>query len=102
MDGELLSVREAAKRLGITPATLYDWLSKADFGLFILRGQRVDIRYFQGGAGGQGRIRIEAEEVERIKELMRVPQQFVPERCAPIPSTTYPGIYVKPGRPGQR
>ncbi len=95
----LLTIRDAALRLGVSPSTLYDWLSKSDYGLFVLRGQRVDIRYFQGGRRGQGRIRIEAEEVERVLELMRVQPQSLPERRAPLRKHTLPGIYVKLGRP---
>jgi hypothetical protein len=99
MSGELLSSREAAQRLGITVATLYDWLGQSDRGLLVIRGQRVSINYLQGGPQGQGRIRIEADEVERLKNLMRVrPEPLVP-RHPPIRQDTFPGITVPLGRP---
>ena len=72
MDDELLSTEESARRLGITAATLYDWLGRSDCGLLVIRGQQTAINYLQGGEKGQGRIKIAASEVERIKELMRV------------------------------
>src|SRR5262245_44218494 len=69
---DLLSATEAARRLGITVTTLYDWLGKSDVGLLEIRGQRVTVRYFQGGPLGQGRIKIEIDEIERLKEIMHV------------------------------
>lgn len=99
MSQELLTSREAASRLGITAATLYDWLGQSDCGLLIIRGQPVTIRYYQGGARGQGRIRIESSEVERLKELMRVvPQKAIPRRPH-LRSEEFPGITVPLGRP---
>jgi hypothetical protein len=99
MPDELLSTTDAARRLGISRAGLYDWLSRSDAGKFILRGQPVTIDYFQTGAKGQGRIKIEAREVERLKELMRVhPRPSRPRRPAPRPQF-YPGITVKLGYP---
>ena len=102
MDDELLDVREAAHRLGIRAATLYDWLGQSDYGLFEIRGQRVTVDYFQGGPRGQGRIRIEAGEVARLKELMRVKPTVAPVRRTPIPRTSFPGITVKLGHPDGR
>ena len=66
------STDEAAERLGIRVATLYDWLSQSDAGTFVIRGQAVTIEYFQGGRRGQGRIRISHQELRRLRELMRV------------------------------
>ena len=99
MSEELISSREAARRLGITVATFYDWLGQSDRGLLVIRGQRVSINYLQGGPQGQGRIRIEAAEVERLKSLMRVrPESLVPRRPT-IRQDTFPGITVPLGRP---
>ena len=101
MIDNLLSVRDAACRLGIQPTTLYDWLSRADYGLFIVRGQQVSIAYYQGGQSGQGRIRIEASEVERLKDLMRVRSMRTPPRRPAIRRDKFPGIHVQLGRPNQ-
>ena len=90
---------QAAERLGITAATLYDWLGQSRRGLLVIRGQAVTIEYFQGGAKGQGRIRIAETEVERIQELMRVPVQSVRLRRPPIRQAAFPGITVSLGRP---
>ncbi|MCI0541381.1 MAG: helix-turn-helix domain-containing protein [Verrucomicrobiales bacterium] len=99
MPEALLSAKEAARRLAISVTTLYDWLGQADYGLLLIRGQRVTICYFQGGPGGQGRIRIEPSEVERIKELMRVvPQKSIPRRPQ-MHADQFPGITVPLGRP---
>jgi len=102
MDSDLLSTREAAKRLGISVATLYDWLGQSDRGLLVIRGESVTFGYFQGGPQGQGRIRVEAAEVERIRELMRVRPQQAPARRPPIRHVSFPGITVKLGRPNDR
>lgn len=99
MSEELLTAQEAARRLGIAVASLYDWLGQSDRGLLVIRGQPVTIDYLQGGAQGQGRIRIEAGEAERLKGLMRVrPQPLLPRR-PPIRQSTFPGITVPLGRP---
>lgn len=100
MSDELLTTREAARRLGITAATLYDWLGRSDTGLLVIRGQDVTIDYLQGGAKGQGRIVIEAAEVERLKNLMRVrprPAARPQPRQRRTPEFTH--IRVTPGRP---
>ncbi len=95
----LLSPKVAALRLGITVATLYDWLGQSDWGRLVIRGQPVTIAYFQGGARGQGRIRIEANEVARLRDLMRVvPRQSI-TKPAKIRREGYPGIRVRLGRP---
>jgi hypothetical protein len=99
MSEELLSPGEAARRLGITVTTLYDWLGQSDRGLLVIRGQPVTISYFQGGPKGQGRIRIEAEEVERLKSLMRVRPQRLIARHPPVRLASFPGITVPLGRP---
>ena len=99
MPPTMLTVAVAAEQLGVTPTTLYDWLGQSDRGLLMLRGRSVTIQYFQGGPRGQGRIRIEAAEIDRIRELMRVvPQVYVPRR-PPVPAVSYPGITVPLGRP---
>lgn len=99
VDRTLLSTRDAAQRLGISRASLYDWLAQSDAGTFVLRGRPVTIDYLQGGARGQGRIRIEAGEVERLKELMRVRPQPARRRRSPKPQQHFPGITVELGRP---
>ena len=96
---ELLTAREAARRLGIATASLYDWLAQSDVGALAIRGQAVTVEYFQGGAKGQGRIRIEAREVERLRDLMRVRPHAPVERRPPPPLHRYPGINAKLGRP---
>jgi transposase-like protein len=102
MSVELLCVKEAARRLGIAATSLYDWLSQSDHGLLVIRGQSVTVDYYQAGPQGQGRIRIEAAEVERIKELMRVRPQPIPVRRPQIHHATFPGITVTLGRPNDR
>jgi hypothetical protein len=99
MDDELLSAQQAASRLGISTASLYTWLSQSNAGDLVIRGQPVTIDYLQGGPKGQGRLRIEAREVERLKDLMRVwPNPIVPRRPR-RPMISYPGIHVPLGRP---
>src|SRR5687768_1845071 len=99
MSNALLSAVEAAERLGITVTTLYDWLGQSDRGLLVIRGQAVTVDYLQGGGKGQGRIRIEQEEVLRLKELLRVRPQTHYRRRPPIRRTSYPGITVPLGMP---
>jgi excisionase family DNA binding protein len=96
---DLLTAAQAAERLGVTVTTLYDWLGRSRIGELEIRGQRVTINFFQGGARGQGRIRLEVGEVERLRELMRVRSQAVVVRRLPVQQTQWPGIYVTPGRP---
>jgi len=99
MSEEFLTAQEAARRLGIAVASLYDWLGQSDRGLLVIRGQPVTIDYLQGGAQGQGRIRIAAGEVERLMDLMRVrPQPCLPRR-PPVRQISFPGITVPLGRP---
>lgn len=99
MSDEVLSAREAARRLGIAVTSLYDWLGQSDRGLFALRGQLVTIHYFQTGPQGQGRINLAASEVERLKEILRVKPQRVISRRPPPPREAFPGITVQLGRP---
>lgn len=99
MSGELLTAEEAAKRLGIAVASLYDWLRQSDQSTFCLRGHAVVIEYFQGGPRGQGRIRLEAQEIDRLKNLMRVRPRQVPPRRPPARREVFPGITVELGRP---
>lgn len=99
MSDELLTPAAAARRLGITVTTLYDWLGRSRIGQFEIRGRRVTISYLQGGAKGQGRIRIEADEVERVRELMRVTSFAPPPRRMPLRQHSFPHIHVPLGRP---
>ena len=101
MCDELLTTRDAARRLGISVASLYDWLGQSNRGLLVIRGRPVTIHYYQGGPRGQGRIRIESAEVERLRECMRVHPQSVPPRPPPVSHDAFPGITVKLGRPGR-
>lgn len=100
MEDKLFTAHETAQRLGITVTTLYDWLGQSDRGLLVIRGQAVTIDYLQSGPRGQGRIKIEAKEVERIRELMRVHPQHAKIVRRPILRRTFPGITVPLGRPG--
>ncbi|HVK08842.1 MAG TPA: hypothetical protein VM597_08715 [Gemmataceae bacterium] len=100
MPDELLSSREAARRLGVGVATLYAWLGLSDRGLLVIRGRPVTVSYLQGGPRGQGRILIEAGEVERVKDQMRVKPEPVRARRPPVHRSHFPGITVALGRPG--
>jgi hypothetical protein len=95
----LLSAREAARRLGVAVPTLYDWLGRSDRGLLVIRGRPVTIDYLQGGPRGQGRIRIEAAEVERLMDLLRVRPAPARIRRPPATPARFPGITVPLGRP---
>jgi hypothetical protein len=99
MEDELLTTRQAAQRLGISTASLYGWLAQSNAGTFVLQGQPTTIDYLQGGARGQGRIKIEAGEIERLRDLMRVRPRPLPLRRPAIHEAQYPGITVKLGRP---
>ena len=97
MERDLLSAAEAARRLGISRETLYQWLADSNAGTLVIRGQSVTIDYFQSGRRGQGRIQIDADEVERIIELMRVRPCVQRRRKPPTQRRHYPGIYVELG-----
>ncbi|WP_425619165.1 DNA-binding protein [Anatilimnocola sp. NA78] len=99
MEADYLQPREAARRLGISVTTLYDWLGQSDYGLLEIRGEKVTIDYLQGGAKGQGRIRILTSEVERLIEVMRVKPKYLPARRPPVRRDVFPGITVRLGRP---
>jgi hypothetical protein len=99
MSRELLSSGEAARRLGISIPRLYEWLALSDRGDFLLRGAPITIDYFQGGARGQGRIRIAAREVDRLLDLMRVKPVQRRKRQSPTRRSTLRHITAKPGRP---
>jgi hypothetical protein len=97
---DLLTSHEAAKRLGVSAACFYQWLSQSDAGTLLIRGQPVTIDYLQGGPKGQGRIMIEPREIERLKDLMRVRPHPRRVRKPPTPAApSYPGITVKLGLP---
>jgi hypothetical protein len=99
MSEELLTIRDSAHRLGIAATSLYQWLGQSDSGTLVMRGQPVTVDYLQGGPKGQGRIRIAAGEIERLKDLMRVhPSRHLPRRPV-VKQEHYPGITVKLGRP---
>ncbi len=93
----LLSAQEAAGRLGIAMTTLYGWLAQSDAATLLIRGRPVTIDYLQGGPKGQGRIRLEAQEVERLRDLMRVRPCLVRQRRPPTRRHSYPGITVELG-----
>lgn len=95
----LLSANEAAERLGITKTSLYAWLAQSDAGNLVIRGVPFTIDYFQGGAKGQGRIKIESREVQRIREAMRVRPRPNHPRRPPRRMQTFPGITARLGRP---
>ena len=99
MSDYLLSTSEAAHRLGISRATMYQWLADSDAGTLVIRGQPVTIDYLQGGTKGQGRIKIDAREVERLREAMRVQPRPVRQRRPPRKRHHYPGITVELGDP---
>ena len=96
---ELLSSHQAASWLGISTATLYDWLSQSDAGTFAIRGQPLSINYYQGGRKGQGRIKIDRQEVERLLGLMRVSPRSTPVRQPPTKKASFQHITSKLGRP---
>ena len=77
----------------------YGWLSQSDAGEFLLQGQPITIEYLQTGPQGQGRIRIEATEVVRLQQAMRVRPRVSRERRRPSVRQHYPGITVPLGRP---
>jgi hypothetical protein len=102
MSNELLTAKEAAKRLGIAVTTFYELLGRSDCGLLLIRGQPVSVRYYQGGRSGQGKIQIEATEIERIRELMRVVPRTAVKRRPSLRPDHLPGITVPLGRPAEK
>lgn len=65
----------------------------------MIRGAAVTIDYFQTGRRGQGRIHLEACEVDRLRDLLRVRPQKPILRRTPVNRRLYPGITVELGRP---
>ncbi len=99
MTGKLLTSTEAAQRLGISTCRLYEWLTLSDRGDFVLRGVPITINYFQSGARGQGRIKIAAEEVERLLAQMRVRPAHRRRRRSRVQQPILQHITAKLGRP---
>ena len=81
---------------------MYQWLADSNAGTLVIRGQQATIVYYQGGRCGQGRIKIEAREVGRLRELMRVRPQRTPRRPTPTKQRHFPGIHVELGVPGDQ
>ena len=102
MSDDLFSTDEAARRLGICRASLYAWIGQSDLGNLVIRGQSITIEYLQSGPKGQGRIKIEAAEIERLKDAMRARPRSDRRRPSPTRRQHYPGITVKLGRPDDR
>jgi hypothetical protein len=65
----------------------------------MLRGQSLTIQYLQGGSRGQGRIKPEESEIERLKDAMRVHPHSSVARHQTVQREHYPGITVPLGRP---
>jgi excisionase family DNA binding protein len=61
MSGRLLSIREAAEALGVSPAMIRDWIGQ----------RRIAVVKF--GTTKQATVRIEASEVERLIAEYRRP-----------------------------
>jgi len=99
MADEYVQPSEAARRLGISVTTLYDWLSQSDYGLLKIRGETVTIQYLQSGPAGHGRIRIASAEIDRIMECMRVRPTGTVMGRPPMKQSDYPGITVPLGCP---
>ena len=99
MSSELLSSEQAARKLGIRVSTLYAWLGQSDTGAFEIRGQSVTISYYQGGHRGQGRIKIDHREVERLLSLMHVSPQTKALQKKPAKKPALRHITAKLGRP---
>ena len=102
MADEYIQPSEAARRLGISVTTLYDWLSQSDYGLLKIRGAKVTVEYLQSGPAGHGRIRIASAEIDRLMECMRVRPVAVLKRHPVMERCEYPGISVALGRPQSR
>jgi hypothetical protein len=99
MTRRLLNSKDAAAALGVSVLTLYDWLSQSDAGEFEIRGQPVAIGYYQGGRRGQGRIKIDTEEIERLLSLMRVAPKATRSRKRSERKSALQHITTKLGRP---
>lgn len=99
MAKRLLNSKDAAATLGLSVLTLYDWLGQSDVGELVIRGQPVTIEYYQGGRRGQGRIKIDTQEIERLLLLMRVTPRTTYARRCPEKKTILRHITTKLGRP---
>ena len=99
MASRLLNSNDAATALGVSVLTLYDWLSQSDAGQFEIRGQPVTIEYFQGGRRGQGRIKIDTQEIDRLLSLMRVAPKARHVRQRPKKRSALQHITTQLGRP---
>jgi hypothetical protein len=99
VSSELLSSEQAARKLGIRVSTLYAWLGQSDACAFEIRGRPVTISYYQGGRRGQGRIKIDHREVERLLSLMRVSPQPNTARRTPRRKSALQHITANLGRP---
>jgi hypothetical protein len=99
MANKLLNSKDAAAALGLSVLTLYDWLSQSDAGEFEIRGQPVSVAYYQGGRRGQGRIKIDTQEIERLLSLMRVAPRPARARKRPTKKTTLQHITTQLGHP---
>ena len=100
MDRQWLSAAQAAGRLGIERSSLYDWLAQSNRGDFVIRGKSTTIAYSQSGAKGQGRILIDAAEVERLLQLMMVaPRVKAPRQTRQRPADLR-HITTQLGKPG--
>lgn len=90
---------QAARRLGISVSTLYGWLRQSNAGVFEIRGQQVTIAHYQTGGRGQGRIRIDSGEIDRLLSLMRVSPQPNAPRKRPTKKPGLRHITAKLGHP---
>ena len=99
MTGEWLNSKEAAQDLGISRATFYEWLAQSNAGTFLIRGKQITIDYLQGGPKGQGRVRIERREVQRLLGLMRVKPGTKKSRRPPKKRSNLQYISADLGRP---
>ena len=99
MATRLLTAKDAAAALGISVLTLYDWLYQSDMGKFNIRGQPVTIDYYQGGRRGQGRIKIDVQETQRLLSMMRVSPKVPGTRKQPTKKSTLQHISTRLGRP---
>lgn len=91
MTDELLSSSEAARRLGISRATLYQWIARSNAGALIICGQPVTIDHLRTGEKGQGPIRFEPKEICRLRP------RALHQRRPPNRRQHFPGIYVELG-----
>jgi len=98
-NNSLFSAELAAEQLGVSVPTLYGWLNQSDVGEFIIRGIPTTIEYYQGGRRGQGRIKMHAQEVERLLSMMRVVPKMPSRRRNTPKKTTLRYITGKLGRP---